>query len=63
MSFFKKLIGGQKKSEITEKPEVPEEVVQPPAPQDDTVVAEDTLTVSPQQILLNAQVATKDDVQ
>ena len=62
MSFFKKLIGGQNKSEITEKPEVPKEVVQAPEPQDTKADAEDTLTVTPQQILLNAQVKTKEDV-
>jgi len=62
MSFFKKLIGGKKKSEITEKSEVPEKVVPAPAAQDNKAVVEDTLTVSPQQILLNAQVATKEDV-
>jgi len=66
MAFFKKLIGGQKKAEITEKPEitepkVPEKVVQTPAPQDNQAAAEDSLTVSPQQILLNAQVTTKND--
>ncbi len=61
MAFFKKLIGGQKNSESAEKPEAPETVVQPPAPQENKTVEEDTLTVSPQQILLNAQVATKDD--
>ena len=42
-------------------------IVQPPAEQDiraaeQDTVAEDTLTVSPQQILLNAQVTTKDEV-
>ena len=62
MSFFKKLLGGQNKSEITEKPKAPEKDVQTPAPQDNKVVAEDTLMVSPEQILLNAQVATKDGV-
>jgi phosphoenolpyruvate-protein phosphotransferase len=62
MSFFKKLIGGQKKSEITEKPEVPEDVVQASAPQDSKATAEDTLTVSPEQIVLNAQVTSKTDV-
>ncbi len=62
MSFFKKLIGGQSKSESTEKPEVPEEVAQAPAPQDNKPAAEDTLAVSPQQILLNAQAANKADV-
>ena len=62
MAFFKKLIGGQKKSEIAEKPETPEEVVQAPAPQTDKAAVEDTLTVSSQQILLQAQVTTKDDV-
>ena len=62
MSFFKKLIGGQNKSEITEKPEVPKEVVQAPEPQDTKADAEDTLTVTPQQIILNSQVKTKEDV-
>lgn len=62
MSFFKKLLGGQNKSETTEKPEIPEKVVQPPAPQDNEAAPEDTLTVSSEQILLNAQVKTKEDV-
>jgi len=64
MSFFKKLIGGEKKSEITAKPDVPEEVVQAPAPQENesTAEAEDTLAVSPQQVALDAQVTTKDEV-
>jgi len=64
MSFFKKLIGGEKKSEITAKPDVPEEVVQAPAPQENEAAAEaeDTLAVSPQQVALDAQVTTKDEV-
>ncbi|WP_136808207.1 phosphoenolpyruvate--protein phosphotransferase [Desulfosediminicola flagellatus] len=62
MSFFKKLLGGQKKSEITEKPEVSEKAVQASAPQDNKDIVERALTVSPQQILLNAQVTTKEDV-
>lgn len=62
MSFFKKLLGGQKKSEITEKPEVPEKAVQASAPQENTDTVDKALTVSPQQILLNAQVTTKKDV-
>lgn len=62
MSFFKKLLGEQKKSENTKKQEAPEAVVQAPAPQAIKAAEEDTLTVSPQHILLNAQVTTKDDV-
>ena len=62
MSFFKKLLGGKDKPETTEKPEVIEEVVQTPSPQESDAAAEDNLTVSHEQILLNAQVATKDDV-
>lgn len=62
MSFFKKLLGGQSKSEVTEKTEVLKEVDQTPALPDDKMTAEDTLTVSSQQILLNSQVATKDEV-
>ena len=62
MAFFKKLIGGQKKSEIVEKPEAAEAVVQAPSPQEEKSAEKDTLTVSPQQILLNADVTTKDDV-
>ena len=61
MAFFKKIIGGQKTSERVEKPERPEAVVQEPAPHEDKTAEKDTLTVSPQQILLNAQVTTKDD--
>ena len=62
MAFFKKLLGGQKKSVITEKSKVPEKDAQTTAPQENTAAAEDTLTVTPQQIVLNAQVATKEDV-
>ena len=61
MAFFKKLIGGQKKSETGEKPGAPDAVIQTPAPQEEKAAEQDTLTVSPQQILLNAQVATKDN--
>jgi phosphocarrier protein FPr len=61
MAFFKKLIGGQKKSETVEKLEAPGAVVQPPAPQENKTAEQDTLTVRPEQILLNAQVTTKDD--
>jgi len=62
MAFFKKLIGGQKEPEITGKPETNEKVVQAPASQNNEAAAEDSVTVSPHQILLNAQVTTKDDV-
>ena len=56
-SFYDELV-----AKITQKPEIPEEVVQAPASQNNTAATEDTLTVSPQQILLNAQVTTKDEV-
>ena len=49
-------------AKIIQKPELPEEVVQAPVSLNNQAAAEDTLTVSPQQILLNAQVTTKDDV-
>ncbi|SHO52409.1 phosphoenolpyruvate--protein phosphotransferase [Desulfopila aestuarii] len=62
MSFFKKLLGGQKKSELTDKPEVSEKIVQAPVPRDQETAEEDTLMVSPEQIVLNANVTTKDDV-
>lgn len=62
MAFFKKLIGGQKKQEIAEKPEMPEKVARTTASQDNNATAEDTLTVGPQQVLLNAQATTKEDV-
>jgi phosphocarrier protein FPr len=62
MAFFKKLIGGPKKPQITEKPEMPEKVVQATAKQKNNTTAEDSMTVSPQQILLNVQLTTKDDV-
>ncbi len=65
MSFFKKLLGGQNKSESAEKHEAPkvvEEVVQPPTEQENKTVEEAALTITPGQILLSAQVATKDDV-
>jgi phosphocarrier protein FPr len=62
MSFFKKLLGGNKKTDIEEKHEVTEKVVQPPAQQENKATAEDTLSVNPQQIVLDAQVKTKEDV-
>lgn len=62
MSFFKKLFGGQDNSEITEKPEVVEKVVKAPASQESNAAAEDTLTVSPEQILLNVKVANKAEI-
>jgi len=62
MSFFKKLIGGEKKAEVTEKPEIPGKVVQEPTPQENRAGGENALTVSPQQILLNAPVTDKNDV-
>lgn len=65
MSFFKKLLGGDKKPETIEKPEVVEVVeedVQAPAPQESSAAAEDTLTISSEQIVLNAQVTNKDEV-
>ena len=55
-SFYDELV-----AKITQKPEIPEAVVQAPASQNDKTADEDTLSVSPQQILLNAQVTTKDD--
>lgn len=62
MSFFKKLLGGQKNSESIEQPEVIEKTVQPPAPQEDQAAAEDNLTVSPGQVALQIDAATKDEV-
>ena len=62
MSFFKKLLGGQKKSKITEQSAASEKVPQVPTPQADNLPEEDTLTVNSGQILLNAQVGTKDEV-
>ena len=62
MSFFKKLLGGQKKPEITEAPEIAEKSIQAPAPQDNNAAQEDTLTVSPEQIVLDAHVANKEAV-
>ena len=62
MSFFKKLLGGQDKPATTEKPKEPEKVVQAEAKQESNAAAEDTLTVSSDQVALNAQVTTKDDV-
>jgi phosphocarrier protein FPr len=55
-SFYDELVAN-----LTQKPETPEAVVQAPASQDNQTAAEDTLTVSPQQVLLNAQVTTKED--
>ena len=62
MSFFKKLIGGSKKAEVTEKPEISKDVAEPVAEQVDQVAAEDTLTVSPEQVLLNVQTTAKEEV-
>lgn len=60
MSFFKKVLGGQKKSERTEEPAAPQESAQVTAPEAKT--EEDTLTVSPQQISLQVEASTKDEV-
>ena len=49
-------------SKINQKPEKSDEGIQTPASQKNKTAAEDTLMVSPQQIILNAQVTTKDDV-
>ena len=49
-------------TKITQKPESPEELIQTPALQNDTAFAEDTVEVSPEHILLNAPVTTKNDV-
>ncbi len=56
-SFYDELV-----AKITQKPEMPGEVVQALTSQNNKTAAEDTLTVNPQQILLNAQVTTKDEV-
>jgi phosphoenolpyruvate-protein phosphotransferase len=61
MSFFKNIIGGNK-TKTTQKIEIPEEVVKAPASQNNKDAEEDSLMVSPQQIVLNAQVTTKDEV-
>jgi mannitol-specific phosphotransferase system IIC component/phosphotransferase system HPr (HPr) family protein len=47
---------------ITRTSERPEAVAQTPASENDTAVAEDTVAVRPEHILLNAPVTTKDDV-
>jgi len=62
MSFFKKMLGGDKKSEGTEVPESQQEQDQVAAPEESSAAAGGTLTVSPQQIILQAQAATKDEV-
>ena len=56
-SFYDDLV-----ARITQKPEIAEEVVQAPAKQNNQAAEKEPLTVSPQQIFLNAQVTTKDDV-
>jgi len=61
MSFFKNIIGGNK-TKGTQKTEIAEEGVQEAASQKNLAAAEDSLTVSPQQILLNVQVTKKDDL-
>ncbi len=55
-SFYDELVAG-----ITQKPETPEDAVQEPDVQTDKTAAEGALTVSPEQIVLNAQVTTKND--
>lgn len=63
MSFFKKLFGGQDDAEIIENLEVVETAVKAAVPQEsNAAAAEDTLTVTPEQILLNARVANKAEV-
>lgn len=47
---------------IAQKPETPEEPVQAPDSPDKETAGEDALMVSPEQILLNSQVATKNEV-
>lgn len=58
MSFFKKILGGQKDESKTSTP-APEPPVQPSAAQD-SVTAD--LSVSPQQILLNVQASNKHEI-
>jgi len=64
MSFFKKLLGGKENKEALKEPEVVEKPVQQPAPapQEEQAFEERSLTVSPNQVLINAQVTTKEDV-
>jgi len=61
MSFFKKMLGGDKKTENTEVPETPKENAQVAAPEETPAATEEALTVSSQQIVLQAQVASKDE--
>jgi phosphoenolpyruvate-protein phosphotransferase len=55
-SFYDELV-----AKITRKPESTEKDIQAPGPQDNQAAEQDSLTVSPQQVLLNAQVTTKAD--
>ncbi len=60
MSFFKKMLGGQKQSGPGEQPDAAKETPQP-APVENPVAVEETLTISPQQIILQAKVASKEE--
>lgn len=62
MSFFKKLIGGSKKTKVIEESAIPEDVVEHAPETVDHVSAENTLTVSPEQVLLNVQTTQKEEV-
>lgn len=62
MSFFKKLLGGQNKSENSEPKEAPKEKPQPPMPKEASATSEDTLTVTAEQITLQSQAKNKQEV-
>jgi phosphocarrier protein FPr len=55
-NFYDELV-----AKITHKPEIPEEGVEEPASEQNKMAAEAPLTVSAEQIVLNAQVTTKDE--
>lgn len=61
MSFFKKIIGGNK-TKAARKTEKPQEVVQEPASQNENAATEDSIMVTPEQVTLNVQLKTKEEV-
>ncbi len=61
MSFFKKMLGGQKQSEPGGQPDAAKTNPQAPITEENPAAVEETLTISSQQIILQAQVTTKEE--
>lgn len=62
MSFFKKMLGGDKNPERNETAETPQENVRPNTPGESSATTVETLTVSPEQVFVQVEAATKKDV-